>query len=147
VTVPIHPVPTSVQGSTETLLVNLFRTTGSTVLVAPLPGVMPEHVQVVVDDAYLTITAERDRDADHDYLLHEWNPAVLQRSIALPDDVGWPITASMAHGQLTITLARRGHRPDGEAITIVPTAPRHESTDGDTEVIDLRRADRAAGAD
>jgi len=121
--------------------VNLFVTTTSAVLVAPLPGIMAEHVQVVVGDDVLTITAERDVDAEHDWVLHEWSPAGFERTVELPQDVGWPITASMANGQLTITLARRGTRPDDEAITIIPTAERHPSTESVSGVIDLRQSD------
>ena len=116
---PSHPVPAQSEGAARRLPVNVFATTSSAVVVAPLPGVMPEHVRVVVSDRQLTITAERDVDADHDYLLHEWNPTGFERTIELPDDVGWPITATVANGQLTITLARRGTRPDDESITIV----------------------------
>ena len=139
-TLPIHPVPHT-HGEPRTLPVNLFATTSSAVLVAPLPGIMPEHVQVVVSGTQLTITAERDVDADHDYLLHEWNPAGFERTIELPEDAGWPVTASVAHGQLTVTLVRRGTRPDDEDLVIVPAPQRHTGTQAVTDVIDLRRSD------
>jgi HSP20 family molecular chaperone IbpA len=143
VSLPIHPVPTQSEGTARRLPVNVFATTTSTVVVAPLPGVMAEHVQVVVSDRQVTITAERDVDGEHDYLLHEWNAKGFERTIDLPDDVGWPITAAVANGQLTITLARRGTRPDDESITIVPTAARQGAALEVGDVIDLRQAEPA----
>ncbi len=143
VSLPIHPGPTRPDGAARRLPVNVFATSSSAVVLAPLPGVMPEHVRVVVSDRELTITAERDVDADHDYLLHEWNPTAFERTIDLPEGVGWPITATVAHGQLTITLARHGTRPDDEAITIVPTAARHLGPQDVLDVIDLRHAQPA----
>ncbi len=136
---PTHPTPTPAQGTeARDLPVNVFATTSSTMVVAPLPGVMAEHVRVVVSDRELTITAHRDVDADHEYLLHEWHPTAFERTIELPDDVGWPITAAVANGLLTVTLSRRGTRPDDEAISIVPAAPRHPSSQDVLDVIDLR---------
>ena len=140
---PIHPGPTNSEGAARRLPVNAFATTSSAVVVAPLPGVMAEHVRIVVSDRQLTITADRDRDGDHDYLLHEWNPPGFERTIDLPDDVGWPITAAVANGLLTITLARHGTRPDDEAIIISPAAERRASTQDVFDVIDLRGAPRA----
>jgi HSP20 family molecular chaperone IbpA len=108
------------------------------VLVAPMPGIMAEHVQLVVADGQLRIRAERDVDGDHDYLLHEWPAAALERTVELPDEAGWPITAAVAHGQLTVTLARHGTRPEGESITIVPPAEHGPTGDAVSDVIDLR---------
>ena len=135
---PSHPIPAQSEGAARRLPVNVFATTSSAMVVAPLPGVMPEHVRIVVSDRELTVTAERDVDADHDYLLHEWNPPGFERTIELPDDVGWPITAAVTNGLLTITLARHGTRPDDESITISPVAERHASTQDVLDVIDLR---------
>lgn len=135
---PLHPAPESCP-ATEVLAVNLFAAGPSVVLVAPLPGVMAEHVQVVVTDGQLHVRAERDVDGDHDYLLHEWPATALERTVELPDDAGWPITAAVAHGQLTVTLARRGTRPQGESLTVVPPAESHPARDDVPDVIDLRR--------
>ncbi len=139
---PIHPGPTKAERAARRLPVNVFATSSSAVVVAPLPGVMAEHVRIVVSGLQLTITAERDRDGDHDYLLHEWNPVGFERTIDLPDDVGWPITAAVANGLLTITLARRATRPDHESITIAPAAERRTSTQDVFDVINLRDAHR-----
>jgi HSP20 family molecular chaperone IbpA len=141
VSLPLHPVTGQPAGALDPMPVNLFVTTSSAVLVAPLPGVMAEHVQVVLTDDRLTIVAERAVDPDHDWVLHEWSPAGFERTVELPEGVGWPVTASVANGQLTVTLARRGTRPEGQAITIVPTAERRPGTETVSGVIDLRQAD------
>jgi hypothetical protein len=51
--------------------------------------------------------------------------------------VGWPVTASLAHGQLTITVARdrAGQR---EPITITPAGERDHAEEEVSDLIDLR---------
>ena len=134
---PRHPVPDQSEGLPGRLRVNVFATTTRMMIVAPLPGVMAEHVEVVLDGHWLTIRAERGAEAEHDYILHEWNTSALQRELELPDDVGWPVTATLAHGQLTIAVAR-ARSGQHEPITITPAGERDHAAEEVSELIDLR---------
>ncbi len=136
-TVPLHPTPDPSEGLPGRLRVNVFASAARMMIVAPLPGVMAEHVEVVLDGNWLTIRAERGAEADHDYILHEWNISALQRELELPVDVGWPVTASLANGQLTITLARSRSGP-AEPIVITPSGDRLHAAEEVSDLIDLR---------
>ena len=100
---------------------NLFATTASVVIVAPLPGVMPEHVEITLDGPTLHIRAARGAEANREYLLHEWDVRAFERTLDLPEGAGWPVTASLAHGQLTITLARSADTPGDTHLVVRPS--------------------------
>jgi HSP20 family molecular chaperone IbpA len=117
------------------IAVNLFVTTSSMVVVAPLPGVMPEHVEVTLDGQVLHIRAARDAGPGHDYVVHEWDATRFARRLDLPGGAGWPVTATLAHGQLTITLARTADVPPDQPLVVRPSGT--AATDP-PDIIDLR---------
>jgi HSP20 family molecular chaperone IbpA len=126
------------EGSVAELAVNLFVTTATVVVLAPLPGVMPEHVEITVDGHLLHIRAARGAEANRDYLLHEWDARRFVRTLDLPEGAGWPVTASLAHGQLTITLARA---PDSSSDTHIVVRPSSTASADPPDLIDLRPTD------
>jgi HSP20 family molecular chaperone IbpA len=126
----------------DQLMVNMFATTTAVVVVAPLPGVMAEQVEVRLKGDRLSIRASRASDSDHDYLLHEWVAGTLTRELEIPQGAGWPLTASMRDGQLTITLGRVTVALDDDTLVITPTGERESGGKVSPEYIDLRAADQ-----
>src|SRR5947209_2554922 len=86
--------------------VNLYRTDEALVLVAPLPGVMADDVEVVVEPGQVTVSAAMRTAAPKDYLLHEWHYGPYRRSIELPWGFGATAAASFGNGQLAVHLGR-----------------------------------------
>ena len=86
--------------------VNLYQTDEALVLVAPLPGVMADDVEVVVEPGQVTVSAAMRTAAPKDYLLHEWHYGPYRRSIELPWGFGATAAASFGNGQLAVHLGR-----------------------------------------
>ena len=80
---------------------------------ADLPGFRKEDVQITVEDQTLTLIAERKVDPEAavkagEYLLNERRQARFERTFKLPLNVSdQDVTASLEHGVLTVTLAKR----------------------------------------
>jgi len=86
--------------------VNLYLTEEAMVVVAPLPGVMPDDVEVVVEPGQITISAAMRTAAPKDYLLHEWHYGPYRRAIELPWGFGATAAASFGNGQLAVRIGR-----------------------------------------
>lgn len=90
----------------QTVPVNMYETDGALVLVAPLPGVMAEDVDVTVEDSSATIRAAMRTAAPKDYLLHEWHYGPYERTVDVPSGFGGPAEATFANGQLALRIER-----------------------------------------
>ena len=130
--------PTQPVRPPDQLMVNMFATTTAVVVVAPLPGVMAEQVEVRLKGDRLRIRASRGSDVDHDYLLHEWVAGTVARELEIPPGAGWPLTASLRDGQLTITLGRTAFALGDDTVVITPTGERESGGKVLPEYIDLR---------
>lgn len=86
--------------------VNVYEAGEALVVVAPLPGVRPEDVDVSLDGTHLTITAAMRSAAAKDYLVHEWHYGPYEREVELPEGFGGGGTATLGNGQLAIRLTR-----------------------------------------
>ena len=93
-------------GEPQSVPVNAYETDGAFVIVVPLPGVMAEDVDVVVERGSVTITAEMRTAAEKDYVLHEWHYGPYARTIDLPEGFGGDADASFANGQLALRITR-----------------------------------------
>jgi HSP20 family molecular chaperone IbpA len=85
---------------------NMYEADGAIVLVAPLPGVMADDVEVTVEDRKVTITAAMRTPAVKDYTLHEWHYGPFERTIEVPEGFHGEPTASFGNGQLALRIAR-----------------------------------------
>ena len=103
----------------QTVPVNMYETDGALVLVAPLPGVMAEDVDVTVEDASATIRAAMRTAAPKDYLLHEWHYGPYERVVELPDGFGGQAEATFANGQLALRI-ERGPTGASQTVGVVP---------------------------
>src|SRR5437763_13193813 len=66
--------------------VNMYEADQAYVLVAPLPGVMADDVEVRLVNGKLDIYAEMRTPAVKAYLIHEWHYGPYERTVAVPDD-------------------------------------------------------------
>ena len=102
----------------QTVPVNMYPTTEALVIVAPLPGVMAEDVEVEVEGTTLTIRAAMRTTAPKDYILHEWHYGPYERAVEIPDGFGGEITASFGNGQLALRVARGDTVPARRMVTL-----------------------------
>ncbi len=86
--------------------VNVYETDEALVVVAPLPGVMADDIEIRVRRGLLTISAAMRTAAPKDYLLHEWHYGPYRREVELPDRYGGEVAASFGNGQLAVHLGR-----------------------------------------
>jgi HSP20 family protein len=92
--------------------INMFEADDALVVVAALPGVMADDVDVVVERGRLTIEAGMRTAAPKRYLLHEWHYGPYYRELSIPDGFGREAHASYGNGQLAVRLLRG--EADGE---------------------------------
>ena len=93
-------------GETMVVPVNVYEAGEALVVVAPLPGVQAEDVNVSVEGDQLRITAAMRSPAAKEYLVHEWHYGPFERVVSLPDGFGGGGTATFGNGQLAIRLTR-----------------------------------------
>lgn len=98
----------------QTVPVNVYETDEALVVVAPLPGVMADDIEIAVEAGRLTITAAMRTAAPKDYLRHEWHYGPYAREVDIPEGFGAQVTASFGNGQLAIQLGRGA--PNGRVV-------------------------------
>jgi HSP20 family protein len=104
----------------QTIPLNAYETSNALVLVAPMPGVMPEDVDVVVEGDCIVLESRLRTDAPKDYVVHEWDYGGYRRSEPIAGGYGEPVHARMGNGQLVVTLTRGGSRPENGRVVITP---------------------------
>ena len=115
------PAPPVEEIAAQQVRVNMYETTDALVVVAAMPGVMPEDISVTVDDGVLTLEAELRSEAPKSYVLHEWDYGRYQRVLQLPLGFDGAVGASYGNGQLAVRVLREGAR---ESTTVVaPESP------------------------
>jgi HSP20 family molecular chaperone IbpA len=93
-------------GETMRVPVNVYETEAALVVVAPLPGVQPDDIHIIVEDDQLRITASMRSAAPKEYLVHEWHYGPYERTVELPPGFGGGGTATFGNGQVAIRLTR-----------------------------------------
>jgi HSP20 family molecular chaperone IbpA len=120
-----HPPGADDGLAAQQVRVNLYETTDALVAVAAMPGVMPEDIEITVDDGVLSLEADLRTEAPKSYVLHEWDYGRYQRVLQLPLGFRGPVTASYGNGQLAVRILRTGERP--ATVVLQPESPlRHE---------------------
>jgi HSP20 family protein len=104
----------------QTIPLNAYETTHALVVVAPMPGVQPDDVDVAIDGDCLVLESRLRTDAPKNYLIHEWDYGSYRRSEPIAEGYGAPVTARLGNGQLVVTLTRDGDRPAGGRIEVHP---------------------------
>ena len=86
--------------------VDIYETDGELVLLADVPGVPKDGVDIKLEDGVLEITAHR-TVADEEPVYEEYQPASFYRAFNLSDKVDAEgIEAGLADGVLTLTLPK-----------------------------------------
>ncbi|MDQ3569164.1 MAG: Hsp20/alpha crystallin family protein [Actinomycetota bacterium] len=93
-------------GETMQVPVNVYEADEALVIVAPLPGVRPEDVDVSMAGTQLRIAAAMRSAAAKEYLVHEWHYGPYERVVQVPEGFGGGGTATFGNGQLAIRLKR-----------------------------------------
>lgn len=89
--------------------VNVFETEDDLVLVAPMPGVEAENIdiQVVGTTVSLRASLRGPGQADRRYILHEWTYGPYERTVTLPVEVdAQHANASHSNGILVLSLPK-----------------------------------------
>ena len=83
--------------------VNMYEADEAYVVIAPLPGVMPDDIEVHIDgnDA-CHHSAEMRTPAIKAYLIHEWHYGPYERVVDMPDDCTGEFETSFGNGQLAV---------------------------------------------
>jgi HSP20 family protein len=102
----------------QSVPVNVYATDDALVVVAPMPGVMPDDIEVRVRPGRLTISAGMRTAAPKDYLVHEWHYGPYHRELDIPDRFGGEVAASFGNGQLAVHL---GRGTPSEEVVVQPT--------------------------
>ena len=88
--------------------INSYESSEALVVIAPMPGVRSEDVSVIVTPDELILRAELRTSAPKTYMHHEWEYGLYERRIALDDDYGGPVAATLGHGQLAVRIVQQG---------------------------------------
>ena len=106
-------------GKPQPVPVNMYEAEEALVLVAPLPGVMADDIEVVVEPRVAHIRAGMRTAAPKEYLLHEWHYGPYERAVEIPDGFGAEAQATFGNGQLAVRLLK-GRPPDGTRVVVKP---------------------------
>ncbi|HEX2192285.1 MAG TPA: transketolase C-terminal domain-containing protein, partial [Acidimicrobiales bacterium] len=96
--------------------VNMYETHDALVLVAPLPGVMADDVEVTIEAGRVRIEAEMRTPAEKGYMLHEWHYGPFSRTVDIPQGFGAKAAATFGNGQLALRLERGDSPTDGKLV-------------------------------
>ncbi len=100
---------TEAQMAPQAVPVNVYEASEALVIVAPLPAVTADDVQVELhpgDPATLRFWAHVRSAGPRDYLIHEWEYGGYERELELPEGFGAGVEASLNNGQLAIRVLR-----------------------------------------
>jgi HSP20 family molecular chaperone IbpA len=111
--------PADADVAMQEIAVNAYRTEGALVLVAPMPGVMPDDIEITIEGSVIDLRAELRTDAPKDYVIHEWDYGAYQRTLDIGEGYGAPVTATLGKGQLVVSLTAGGDVPS-EPIVVHP---------------------------
>lgn len=106
--------------SPQPVPVNVYETSNTLVVLAPMPAVQPDDVSVELRPGRLRFWAHVRSAGPREYLVHEWEYGGYEREIDLPEGYGSSVEATMANGQLAIRV-HPGTAAD--TVTVTPSDP------------------------
>ena len=87
--------------------VDIYETDNELVLVADVPGVPTDGVDLKLEDGVLEITGHRTPGSDEEPVYQEFRPASYYRAFSVSDEIeSGGIGASLSDGVLTVTLPK-----------------------------------------
>lgn len=93
----------------QSIPVNVYETPGDIVIIAPMPGVEAENIDIEIlgNTVSLRATLRGEGQMDRRYLLHEWTYGPYERTITLPIEVdAQHANASHSNGILVVSLPK-----------------------------------------
>ncbi|HEY2427379.1 MAG TPA: Hsp20/alpha crystallin family protein [Acidimicrobiales bacterium] len=102
----------------QSVPVNMYETDEAVVIVAALPGVGADDIEVEIERHTVTIRSDVRSLAPKAYILHEWHYGPYERMVELPEGFEGDPSASYGNGQLAIRVGRGGRR--SESIIVQP---------------------------
>jgi HSP20 family protein len=110
---------TTTQQTQQTIPVQIHQTDALVVLAAPMPGLEPQDISVVIAGDTVTIRGNYrgSRQETSDLLVSEWTIGPYAREIVLPQPVNGSLTnATYGNGVLVLAMPKMG-RGSGESYT------------------------------
>lgn len=104
--------PTGLDPQAQRIPINVYDTGEDIVLVAPMPGVEAENIDIEVLGTTVTLRASLrgPGQVERRYLLHEWTYGPYERSITLPVDIdAQQANASHGNGVLVLSFPKAHH--------------------------------------
>jgi HSP20 family protein len=101
------------EGQPQPVPVNVFETENEVMVVAAMPGIEADNVEITVENDTLTIRGEKrgPGQENHRYLRREWSYGPYERSVQLPIQVDLEkANASYGNGIVTIALPKAASR-------------------------------------
>lgn len=101
------------EGQAQPVPVNVFETENEVMVVAAMPGIEADNVEITVENDTLTIRGQKrgPGQENHRYLRREWSYGPYERSIELPMQVDLDkANASYGNGIVTIALPKAASR-------------------------------------
>ncbi|HUP87092.1 MAG TPA: Hsp20/alpha crystallin family protein [Acidimicrobiales bacterium] len=92
--------------SAQKVPVNVYETSSAVVIVAPLPAVTAEDVNIELREGTVRFWASLRSAGPREYLIKEWEYGGYDREIDLPAGFGSGVEASLANGQLAIRVLK-----------------------------------------
>lgn len=99
--------------------VNVYEASEAMVVVAPMPAVTADDVQVELRPGTLRFWSHLRTAPSRDHLVQEWSYGGYEREVAVPSGYGAGIDATLANGQLVVRVLRGG---ECDPVTIHPHA-------------------------
>jgi HSP20 family protein len=95
--------------SIQAVPINMYETEDDVVVVAPMPGVEADNIDIEIDGSTLRLRSELRGPGQQDrrYLTHEWTYGPYARTVELPIEVdGEHANASHGNGVLVVSLPK-----------------------------------------
>ena len=86
--------------------INMYETPGALVILAPMPAVTADDVNIELRGTRLRMWAHLRSSGLREYLVNEWDYGGYEREVDLPDGYGSGIEATYSNGQLAIRVLR-----------------------------------------
>ncbi len=120
------------QQGAQTIPVNIFESEETLMIIAPMPGLQQEDVEIAVRGNSLTVEGRERADLKPDsgkrYLRHEWRYGPYRRMIELPYAVdAGSAEATLDHGVLTVRL-QKAETERVRRIQVKATGTRQQAT-------------------
>ncbi|MFP4512273.1 MAG: Hsp20/alpha crystallin family protein [Acidimicrobiales bacterium] len=106
----------------QTVAVNVYESSTTLVVLAPMPAVQPQDVTVELRPGQLRFWAHVRSSGPRQFLIHEWEYGGFERELELPDGYGGQVEATLANGQLAIRVHQGSTT---EPIIVHPEDPTH----------------------